>query len=270
MVVKEVLCKSALSPSGIPTIDYALNPYTGCEHKCLYCYARFMKRFTGHQEEWGEFVDVKINVPQVLVRELAKKPRGVVGLSTVTDPYQPLEKKYKLTRQCLQKLLVYRLPVTIQTKSSLVLRDIDLLKQFPACEVGFTITTVDNEVRKKYELRSSQPKERLAALQRLHKEGLRTYAFMGPILPLITDTDENLRNIIQSVADVNVDCLLVDRLNMRWGVWFSVLNFLRQNYPKLIPHYKRIFWSKNNYYVKLKSKILKLCKEYNVNCEFCY
>lgn len=115
VVVKEALCRSMLSRCGIPMIDYAVNPYRGCFHKCLYCYAHFIKRFTGHKEDWGEFVDVKINASQVLARELSKAPKGLVSLSTVTDPYQPLEKKYEMTRKCLEKLLSHRFSLDILT-----------------------------------------------------------------------------------------------------------------------------------------------------------
>ncbi len=270
VVVKEILCKSMLSRSRIPAMDYAVNPYRGCEHKCVYCYARFMKRFTGHQEEWGEFVDVKINAPQVLARELSKKAKGLVYLSSVTDPYQPLEKKYELTRKCLQKLLAHSFPITIQTKSSLVLRDIDMLAKFPECDVGFTITSVNDEVRKKYEQRSSPVEERLTALEELHDRKIMTYAFLGPMLPHITDNDESLRTMIQNLARVKVDYVMVDRLNMRWGVWPSVISFLKQHYPELIPEYKNVFWSRNDYFKKVKLKILKLCDEYGVRCEFCF
>lgn len=270
VVIKEVLCKSVLSRSGIPTIDYSVNPYTGCSHKCIYCYARFMKRFTRHQEPWGEFVDVKTNAPQVLSHELSRTAKGIVNLSSVTDPYQPLEKKYELTRKCLQKLLMYHFPIVIQTKSSLVLRDIELLAEFSECEVGFTITTVDDEVRKKFELRSSPVEERLAALEKFHDRGMSTFAFLGPMLPYITDSEETLTNLIHRFAKAKVDCVIVDRLNMRWGVWPSIMKFLGQHYPDLITEYRRIFWSKNDYFEKSKLKIMKLCNDIGVNCEFCY
>jgi len=271
VTMKEVLCKSVLGRSGISAVDYAVNPYRGCEHGCVYCYARFIQRFTGHREKWGEFVDVKINAPQVLARELSKTPKGVVMLSSVTDPYQPLEKKYELTRKCLQRLLTYRFPITILTKSSLVLRDIDLLAEFSECEVGFTITTINEEARKKYEPRSSPVEERLTALEELHERGITTYVFLGPMLPYITDASDGLRNMIQSFAKVNVDYVMVDRLNMRWDVWASVVEFLKQHYPSLIPAYKQVLWSRtSNYFEELKPKILRLCTEYGVKCEFCY
>jgi DNA repair photolyase len=115
MIVKEIKAKSILSKSRV--YDYALNAYVGCQHRCLYCYAKFMKRFTGHREAWGAFVDVKVNAPELLAREVKKKRKGRVWISGVCDAYQPLEKKYLLTRRCLEILVEQGWPVTIQTKS---------------------------------------------------------------------------------------------------------------------------------------------------------
>ena len=127
MVIKEIQAKAILSVSQV--YDYALNPYTGCTHACSYCYARFMKRFSGHKEPWGEFVDVKINAPDLLERELKRKKRGTVWVSGVCDPYQPVEARYKLTRQCLELLVQEQWPVRVQTRSPLVTRDIDILER---------------------------------------------------------------------------------------------------------------------------------------------
>src|SRR5512136_3489869 len=124
MVVREICARSILSKSQV--FDYVVNPYVGCQHSCIYCYARFMKRFTGHKEPWGEFVDVKINAPDLLRCEIEKKKRGRVWVSGVCDPYQPLEATYRLTRQCLEILAHNNWPVIIQTRSPLVLRDIDI------------------------------------------------------------------------------------------------------------------------------------------------
>ncbi len=270
MIVREIFCKSMLSRSGISSVDYAVNPYVGCQHGCIYCYARFMKRFTGHREEWGEFVDVRVNAPQVLARDLSRTVKGVVMLSSVTDSYQPLEKKYELTRKCLQKLLMHQFPITILTKSSLVLRDLDLLTKFSNREVGFTITTIADDDRKKVEPNSSPVEERLAALEELHEKGVSTYVFLGPILPYITDKNDNLQNIVMNFAKAKVDHVMVDRLNMRWGVWPSIVRFLKLHYPDLMPKYKRIFWSKNDYFEQAKLEILKLCNEYGIKCELCY
>lgn len=146
--IKEIEAKSILTKSGIPGVDYCINPYVGCFHACKYCYATFMKRFTGHTEAWGSFVDVKVNAPDVLQKQLKNKVKGRVMVSSVTDAYQPIEAKYKLTRKCLEILLQNQFPVDILTKSPLVLRDLDLIKKFKDIEVGVTITTNDDKIRK--------------------------------------------------------------------------------------------------------------------------
>src|SRR5271157_4619818 len=125
LVVKEVHAKSVLSRSGIEGISYTVNPYTGCSHGCRYCYATFMKKYTGHPEAWGEFVDAKMNAPLLLAKQLSRAARGNVILSSVTDPYQRLEARYGLTRACLVTLSDYDFPVEVLTKSPLVVRDMD-------------------------------------------------------------------------------------------------------------------------------------------------
>ena len=146
MKIKEIHAKSILSPSKI--YDYVVNPYVGCQHACSYCYARFMKRFTGHKEPWGDFVDVKINAAELLSKEIKKKRVGTVWVSGVCDPYQPLEAKYKLTRKCLEILVHNNWPVFIQTRSPLVLRDLDIFKEAKNIDVGLSITTANDEIRK--------------------------------------------------------------------------------------------------------------------------
>ena len=149
--IGKIQCKTIMGKSGIGPVDYAINPYLGCSHGCVYCYARFMSRMGHKGEEWGSFVDVKENAVERLKIEVVKKKKGLVLLSSVTDPYQPLEAKFKLTRGCLEVLLEYQYPVNILTKSSLVLRDLDLIKDFDSIEVGFTITSLDNDVSKIFE-----------------------------------------------------------------------------------------------------------------------
>ena len=134
LVIKEVTAKSILNKSKI--FDYCLNPYTGCQHNCKYCYARlFMKRYSGHAEPWGQFVDAKVNAPELLKKQLVRAKRGDVWISSVTDPYQPLEAKFELTRQCLMELVKKQFPVSIQTKSDLVLRELDLIQELEEIQV---------------------------------------------------------------------------------------------------------------------------------------
>ncbi|MBU1880252.1 MAG: radical SAM protein, partial [Chloroflexi bacterium] len=173
MIVREIACKSILTKSGIGAVDYAANPYVGCAHACAYCYATFMKRFTGHREEWGTFVDVKVNAAEVLARQLRRARPGGITFSTVTDAYQPLEEEYLLTQACLEVLAGYDHPVSILTKSALVLRDLDLIRRLHDAEVAFTITTLDDEVRARFEPGASPIPARLEALQALAGAGVR-------------------------------------------------------------------------------------------------
>ncbi len=209
MIIKEIQSKSILSVSKV--YPYVINPYTGCQHNCLYCYARFMKRFTGHQEPWGQFVDVKVNAPDLLKLEIPKKKKGRVWVSGVCDPYQPLEGKYKLTRQCLELLAQNDWPVVVQTRSALVLRDIDILQKGKDFEVGFSITTADDSVRKLFEPNAPPIKERIRALDELHRAGIRTYVMIAPMLP-------GAESLVEILAG-KVDHVIFDRMNYHHADW---------------------------------------------------
>jgi len=207
--VRETLATAILSASKI--YDYALNPYTGCEHACSYCYARFMRRFSGHREPWGEFVDVKVNAADLLEAEIHRKKRGTVWVSGVCDPYQPLEKRYELTRRCLEILVAERWPVRVQTRSPLVVRDIDVFRGAEDLEVGLSVTTADERIRRLFEPRAPAIGERLRALEDLHAAGIRTFAMIAPMLPGAEDLAEALAG--------KVDHVLIDRMNYAYGSW---------------------------------------------------
>jgi DNA repair photolyase len=209
MKIKEIKAKSILSKSQV--YDYALNPYVGCQHACVYCYARFMKRFTGHKESWGEFVDVKINAPELLSQEVKKKRTGRVWISGVCDPYQPLEKRYRLTKRCLEVLVENGWPFTVQTKSPLVLRDIGTIKRSNDAEVGFTITTADEKIRKIFEPGAPPSSKRIEALATLRSEGIKTFVMVAPVLPGAEGLVHALKN--------KVEYVLLDRLNYHYADW---------------------------------------------------
>ena len=209
IIVREIHSRSILSKSKI--FDYVVNPYVGCQHGCTYCYARFMKRFTGHREPWGKFVDAKINAPDLLRHEIVKKSSGRVWVSGVCDPYQLLEKKYELTRRCLEILLQYEWPLTIQTKSPLVLRDVKLFKERKDVEVGLSITTADEAVRQLFEPNAPSIKERIQALNELHLASVRTFAMIAPMLHKADELATSLSG--------KVDYVLIDRMNYHYGDW---------------------------------------------------
>jgi DNA repair photolyase len=209
MIIREIYARSILVKSQVS--DYAVNSYVGCQHCCAYCYARFMKRFTGHREPWGEFVDVKINAPDLLSKEINRKRPGTVWISGVCDPYQPLEKKYELTRKCLEVVIGCGWPATVQTKSPLVLRDIDLFKRGDNVEVGLSIATADDDMRRLFEPNAPPIEERIKALGGLHHEGIRTYAMIAPMLPGAEGLAAQLSG--------KVNYVLIDRMNYHYGNW---------------------------------------------------
>jgi DNA repair photolyase len=209
MIIKEIHSKTILSASKV--YPYVINPYTGCQHNCLYCYARFMKRFTGHKEPWGQFVDVKGNAPDLLKLEITRKKPARVWISGVCDPFQPLEARYKLTRQCLEILAQNGWPVTVQTRSPLVLRDVDILRRGKGFEVGLSVTTADDGIRRLFEPNAPPIKERVRALEELHQAGIKTYAMIAPILPGAEGLPEML--------EAKIDSVILDRMNYHHADW---------------------------------------------------
>ena len=209
MIGREISARSILSRSKV--YEYTINPYVGCQHACTYCYARFMKRFSGHKEPWGQFVDVKINAPDLLRKEVERKPAGRVWISGVCDPYQPIERKYELTKMCVEILIQHDWPITIQTRSALVLRDLELLKGSSTVEVGMTVTTGDEKIRRLFEPYAPPIKERISALGELHSAGIRTFAMIAPMLPKAEE--------LVDILDGKVDYVLIDRMNYHHADW---------------------------------------------------
>jgi DNA repair photolyase len=233
VIVREVLCKSALVKSGIPGVSFVLNPYTGCAHGCVYCYASFMGRFRPHTERWGDFVDVKVNFTDRLRRECTRTVEGEVLVSSVTDPYQPVEAAYRITRTCLKLLgmmVTSRMrrsavpgletagasppSVSILTKSDLVTRDVDVLRRIPSVEVGMTITSAKDEVASVFEPGAPPPSRRLRALEHLASNDIATWAFVGPVLPHYSDSVSELAGLFRRLGDVGVKRILVDKMNL--------------------------------------------------------
>ena len=203
--VREVEAKSILNVSKIH--DYCVNPYTGCEVGCVYCYAAlFMRRYSGHAEPWGGFVDVKVNAPELLARQILKAKRGTIWFSSVCDPYQPLEERYALTRRLLEVLAGRDLPVEIQTKSARVRRDLDVIRRIPGAEVGFSIATDDETVAGMFEPKASPLGERVETLREFKAAGVPTFAFAGPLLP---GDPDRLAALLRGA----VDRVLIDRMN---------------------------------------------------------
>ena len=271
MIQREITVKSALTPSGIGGIDYALNPYVGCRHACVYCYAVFMKRFTGHHEEWGEFVDVRVNAPEVVARQLRRLKPGTVNLGTVTDGYQPAERKYQVSRGCLWALAPYEaFPTTVLTKNKLVLRDLDVLTQMKNIEVAFTVTTLDEKVRAVLEPHASPTLERIEALGRLHEAGIRTWAFFGPALPVFSDSQEHVDALFAALAEAGVGHVLVDALNLKGDLWGRLQRVLKASFPDVLGEYRFIWRDRNGYLERLTRNVTRAAERFHLDLRLAY
>lgn len=259
MKIREIRANSIITKSNLPDSDYVINPYVGCTHSCTYCYARFMKRFTGHSEKWGSFVDVKINAPDLVPQSTKFKDKSIF-LSSVTDPYLPLEKKYQITRRVLENLIALQPNIGILTKSELVTRDIDILRQFKNCEVGLTITALNDEIRKEIEPFASPVQKRIDALKQLKKAGLKTYIFIGPILPFLTDWKK-----IISETKKYADFYMLENLNISGSIWKDVETWLKQKHPELTESYEKVY-SNPEYWSNVEKEIRQFCKEQKIEC----
>ena len=220
--IKEIQAKGILSKCGIPGIDWVVNPYIGCRFGCKYCYASFMGRFVGKKvADWGEYVYPKINAPELLKKEIDRKlpDKGKgkeVFFSSVTDPYQGLEVKYQLTRKCLGVLADWEFTGTLSilTKSNLVTRDIDILKRFKQVVVGLTVTSADDGISRYFEKYAPPVSERLEALRKLNEAGIKTYAFIGPLLPHFVADETGLEKVFQKLVEVGTKDVYVEHLNL--------------------------------------------------------
>jgi len=257
-----VKCKTALSKSMLPGLDYSLNPYVGCGHGCIYCYAKATLRDEVKALKWGRFVLVKRGLIETLAKEVLRKPRGIVGLSTVTDPYQPIEEREKLSRRCLEVLIRRGFYVSIQTKSKLVLRDLDLIR-LGKLDVGLTITTMDDYLASLIEPGASKPSERAETLRKLSEEGVETWLFLGPIIPELNDLEGSIREVVEVAYETKSE-LIVDKLNLRRWVLDGMRPFLDEYRPKLAEKLPMMLKPNSQYLRTLHDRVRRICDEYGL------
>lgn len=256
MIIKEIKTNDYLTKSNLPSSDYVINPYVGCTHGCKYCYASFMKRFTGHDEKWGEFIDIKSCNKKIDLKKISGKN---VFLSSVTDCYNELEEKYCITRNILEQLQYSDCNLSISTKSKLILRDIDILKKIKNLTVSLSINTLDEKFRSDMD-NASSINERLETLRKLHENGIYTILFMSPIFPYITEWKE----IIEISKDF-VDEYWFENLNLRGSYKKEILEYIKTNYSKLYDSYVEIYVkNKDEYWRNLAIEIEKFCDENNI------
>ena len=232
MIIKQIQVKSVLTKSNLPIAGYSVNPYVGCSHACKYCYACFMKRFTGHTEPWGEFIDVKMWPP---ITHPNRYDGSTFIVGSVTDGYIPQEHKYERTRAFLAQMQGAKIHLIITTKSDLVTRDIDLIKTFPDPLVSWSINTLDESFKSDME-RTPSIERRIEAMRKCHEAGIRTTCFISPIFPGITD----VLSIIDRIKDY-CDYIWLENLNLRGGFKKTIIDYIHSHRPELDELYSRIY-----------------------------
>lgn len=255
LVVKEKEVKDYLSKSKIG--DYAINPYIGCPHKCRYCYASFMKTFTNHPEEWGEFIDIKICNKKIDSKKIEGKN---VFMASVTDCYNPFEAKYKITRKILEQLVDVNCKLEISTKNKMIIRDMDLLKKMKNLSVAMSVNTLDENFRKDMD-RASSIQERLETLKTLNDNGIYTVLFMSPIFIGITDW----KAIIEKTKSY-INKYWFEDLNLRGSYKYDILGYIKKTYPKIYSLYEDIYIKDNRkelFY--MDNEIRDYCNKNNIN-----
>ena len=263
-IIKETVSKNIITKSKLPATDYVINNYVGCNHGCIYCYAEFMKRFTNHTEKWGEFLDVKKFNEEKFVKYLKKiNSDKKILMSSVTDPYNPYEIKYKSTRNIL-KLFIQanneHIHLEILTKSLLIFRDIDLLKKIKNITVGISLNTLNDNLRRQIEPCAGSIKSRIEILKKLKGENIPVYLFISPIFPMLTQLEE----IIATCKDT-VDFIYFENLNLRGRYKKIILDFISKNFPEYNQLYQDIYTkNKKEYWYLLMEDINRLCKVYDI------
>ncbi|MCR8912821.1 radical SAM mobile pair protein B [Barnesiella sp. ET7] len=253
--IREIEVRSIMTQSTLPVGGYSVNPYVGCTHACRYCYASFMKRFTKHPEPWGSFLDVKTWDP---IKNPDKYNGSRIVIGSVTDGYNPQEATFRRTRRILEELRGCTAEIMVCTKSDLVLRDLDLLKQFPKATVSWSINTLDEEFRADMD-HAATIARRIEAMKQTYAAGIRTVCFISPIFPGITD----VKAIIEQVKDF-ADLIWLENLNLRGQFKGSIMSYIREKNPHLLPLYEEIYNRKRTDYWKgLEADIAQYARQHD-------
>lgn len=247
----EIQVKSALNRvQGMP-FNWSINPYRGCAFGCLYCFARVTHWYLDEDgvNDWSSRIFVKVNAPEVLRRELARPSweRELVSIGTATDPYQPAEGTYRITRQILEALRDFKTPVSLVTKSTMVVRDKDVLQQLargPGATVCFSITTIDPVLAKEIEPDVPPPQRRLEVMRTLSEAGIRTVVLLAPVLPGITDGEKHLADVVRAAKEYGAAGLGTMALHLGDVTRQAFFEYLGHKRPELIPEYERLYTRK--------------------------
>jgi len=278
VAIEEIKIKKALNRLHSKFLPYKwdLNVYRGCSHRCQYCYALYSHKYLESGKNFFETIYVKTNIVEALEKELSSKrwKHEVINLGGVTDSYQSIEEKYELMREVLKLMIKYKTPIVISTKSDLILRDVDLLTELAkvaSVNVAVTITTMDENIRKKIEPGARPSEKRLEVLKKLSGKNIGLGLHLMPILPMITDSEENIENIFRKVSTVPIDYAICGFLNLRSATRVNFLDFIKRDFPNLLDDYLKLYQSpfiKKEYAKNIYEKIWRLKKKYNIKSDY--
>ena len=272
---REVEVKSALNTvKGMP-FDWSLNPWSGCAHKCVYCFARAYHARYREKNVGSDFdsnVEVRVNIADVLRKELHRRRDGSLAIGTATDPYQPIEGKYQLTRRCLEALVDYPMPTSIVTKGPLVVRDIDVLKKLDEktdLTVYFSVPCVDEDIVRKTDPGAAPPRQRLRALRMLREAGIDAAVLCMPVLPGISDSEESLDAAARAASEAGATAFRHRPLKIDVEIQQYYYDFLEKEFPVVVPRYAALYQGgvhpAKNYERELEERVRRVRARY----EFC-
>lgn len=272
---REEPCRSALNRVKGMAFEWSLNPYMGCVHRCTFCYVRAFEQRADRpsDERYGRSIRVKTNVAEVLRAELARPSweAAVVAVGAATDPYQPCEGKYRLTRACLEELLHASNPMRLITRGPMIVRDVDVLTELAkraSVGITFSIPTLDEEIWRKTEPGTAPPRQRLRAVKELVDAGVKVGVGMAPILPGISDRPELLREVVKAAREAGATGVWTNVLFLRPGTREHFLEHLAEDWPELLPRYLELY--KGRAYLKgddtkpVRQQVAALAKEHGV------
>ena len=254
---------------------WSLNPYMGCVHRCTFCYVRHFEHRSDRpsDDRYGTSIRVKTNIADVLRKELARASweNGLVAVGAATDPYQPVEGKYKLTRACLEAFRDAANPFSIITRGPMIVRDLDVLVEAAAradVSVTFSVPTVDKDVWKSTEPSTAHPRQRLKAVKALVDAGVNARVGMAPILPGISDKPEQLRDVVRAAREAGATGIWANLLFLRPGTREHFLTHLAEDWPEQLPHYEELYEQKAYLGAELmkplRAEVSRLAREYGV------
>ena len=251
---REEPCRSALNPVKGMGFAWSLNPYMGCVHQCTFCYVRAFEKRADRpfDDRYGTSIRVKTNVVDVLRKELARASweRETVTIGAATDPYQPAEGRYKLTRRCIEALADFANPFGIITRGPMIIRDVDVLVRAASrADVGvsFSIPTIDTEIWRKTEPGTAPPHQRLRAVRELVDAGIKVVVGMAPILPGLTDKPELLEDVVRAAREAGATGIWSNLLHLQPGTREHFMRALERDWPELVPQYEKLYAGRRAY-----------------------